>query len=199
MGNFVGLGLAALGCQPLTFLDPDPVEVTNLNRQILFWKAVGEPKATALARRLTEWFAVTTRAEIVYVTQETDLSPFAGVFDCTDNFESRIVLSEKCREGGLVIISGGTGVTAGQVVVYHPGQGGPTPAELLGLYDIVGQRRGEEQMRGRTSCVYVPESAVIMTNLVIGGLMVDAYRRLAAGEEVGSLFYDAQSPQMLSI
>lgn len=197
LGNFVGLGLAVGGFHCLTFLDPDPVEVTNLNRQILFWDAVGQPKAEALARRLKDWFGVESRSEIAYVTRDTDLSAFGAVFDCTDNFESRIVLSEKCREGGQWLISGGTGVTAGQVVVYRPDQEGPTPAELLGLYDLVGQREEARGQRERAACVYVPEPAIIMTNQIIGGLMVDAYRRLLAEGAAPNLFYDAQSDKML--
>jgi molybdopterin/thiamine biosynthesis adenylyltransferase len=197
LGNFVALGLAALGFSRLAFIDPDPVEVTNLNRQILFWDAVGQPKARALARRITEWFGITPEAKTEYVTRATDLSEYAVVFDCTDNFASRIVLSEKCRENGQVLISGGTGVAAGQVVVFNPAEGGPTPAELLGLYDLVNRPNAEIGRRERASCVYAPEPAVIMTNQIIGGLMVDAFRRLLAGEAAPNLFYDARGEKML--
>ena len=198
LGNFVGLGLASLGFTRLTFIDPDPVEVTNLNRQILFWDAVGQSKAEALAARLSEWFGVAARAETSYVTRDSNLSAFAAIFDCTDNHQSRIVLSEKCRESGQVLISGGTGVAAGQVVIFNPAAGGPTPAELLGLYDIVGRREIDVRKRQRASCVYAPEPAVIMTNQIIGGLMVDAFRRLLAGENPPNLFYDAHGEKMLS-
>jgi len=197
LGNFVGLGLASQGFNRLTFIDPDPVEVTNLNRQILFWDAVGQPKAEALARRIAEWFGVAGRAEISYVDRNFELSDFAVVFDCTDNFESRILLSEKCRENGQILISGGTGVEAGQMVIFNPVQEGPTPAELLGLYDIVGQRDIDIRERQRASCVYAPEPAVIMTNQIIGGLMVDALRRLLAGDNPPNLFYDARGERML--
>uniref|UniRef100_A0A7C5EVM7 ThiF family adenylyltransferase n=1 Tax=Desulfobacca acetoxidans TaxID=60893 RepID=A0A7C5EVM7_9BACT len=198
LGNFVGLGLAAAGFTRVTFLDPDPVEVTNLNRQILFWDKVGQPKAKALAERLREWFGLPMGYEITYVHRDSDLSPFSVVFDCTDNFESRIVLSEQCREGGQLLISGGTGVTAGQVVVWLPHRGGPTPAELLGLYELVEQRQGGVSGRERASCAYVPEPAVIMTNQIIGGLMVDLLLGVLAGEEPRNLFFDAQREKMLS-
>jgi molybdopterin/thiamine biosynthesis adenylyltransferase len=197
LGNFVALGLAALGFTHLTLMDPDPVEVTNLNRQILFWDAVGEPKALALARRITEWFGITPDARTEYVTRKTALSEYAVVFDCTDNFASRIVLSETCRANGQILISGGTGVAAGQVVVYNPAEGGPTPAELLGLYDLVDRRDAEISRRQRASCLYAPEPAIIMTNQIIGGLMVDAFRRLLAGEPAPNTFYDARGEKML--
>jgi molybdopterin/thiamine biosynthesis adenylyltransferase len=197
LGNFVALGLAALGFARLTFIDPDPVEVTNLNRQILFWDAVGQPKAVALAARITEWFGIIPRARTAYVTQETDLSEYAVIFDCTDNFASRIVLSEKCRDNGQVLISGGSGVEAGQVVVFDPAKVGPTPAELLGLYDLVSRGDADVRERQRASCVYAPEPAVIMTNQVIGGLMVEAFRHLLAGEAAPNLYYDARGEKML--
>ena len=198
LGNFVGLGLAALGFGPLTFIDPDPVEVTNLNRQVLFWDAVGQAKAEALATRLAKWFDIAARAEPTYMTRATDLSRFAAIFDCTDNHESRIILSEKCRANGQILISGGTGVEAGQVVIFNPATGGPTPAELLGLYDLVGRREIDVAERQRASCVYAPEPAVIMTNQIIGGLMVDAWRRLLGGDTPPNLFYDARGARMLS-
>ena len=197
LGNFVALGLAALGFTRLTLIDPDPVEVTNLNRQILFWDAVGQPKARALAKRITEWFGMTPQAKTAYVTREMDLSKYDVVFDCTDNFASRIVLSEKCRDNGQVLISGGTGVAAGQVVVFNPAEAGLTPAELLGLYDLVGPGDVEVSERQRASCLYAPEPAVIMTNQIIAGLMVDAFRRLLAGEAGPNLFYDARGEKML--
>ena len=197
LGNFVGLGLAALGCTRLTFLDPDRVEVTNLNRQILFWDRVGEPKAAVLAERIAGWFGAGPKAKTAYVTRKTDLSRYAAVFDCTDNFESRIVLSEKCKDRGLMLISGGTNATAGQAVFYDPARGGPTPAELLGLYDLVGRRDVDVQQRARASCVYAPEPAVIMTNQIVAGLMVDGFRRLLAGEAPVNRFYDARAARML--
>jgi len=197
LGNFVGLGLAAAGFSRLTCIDPDRVEITNLNRQLLFWDAVGEPKAEVLARRLRAWFGVAATAWTAYLDRDTDLGKFAGIFDCTDNHESRIVLSEKCRLGGLALVSGGTGVTAGQVVVYDAARGGPTPAEVLGLYDLVDPRQVEARRRQRASCRYQPEPAVIMTNQVVGGLMVDAWRRLRRGEAVPPLFYDARSERLL--
>jgi len=89
-------------------------------------------------------------------------------------------------------------VEAGQVVIFNPGAGGPTPAELLGLYDLVGRRAIDVAERQRASCVYAPEPAVIMTNQIIGGLMVDALRRLLRGDNPANLFYDARGTRMLS-
>jgi hypothetical protein len=68
---------------------------------------------------------------------------------------------------------------------------------LLGLYDIVANREEEAYRRERESCLYQPEPAVIMTNQIIAGLMVEAYRRLWAGQEVANMFYDSGSDQKI--
>ena len=41
LGIFVGLGLAYSKIQNITFMDPDVIEITNLNRQVLFYDAIG--------------------------------------------------------------------------------------------------------------------------------------------------------------
>jgi molybdopterin/thiamine biosynthesis adenylyltransferase len=189
LGTFVGLGLVYAGFRTVTFMDPDVVEVTNLNRQVFFHDAVGSKKADALARRFEALFGIQARSRVDYLRGDTDLSPFDAVFDCVDNFETRLVLSEKCREEEKFLVSGGTGVDSGQVVPYRPGKDERTPAELLGLYQIVGRRQPRTSDRIRVSCAYQADPSVIMTNQIVAGLMVDTYRIIAAGEEPASIFY----------
>jgi len=191
LGNFVGLGLAYSGFQKITFVDPDVVEVTNLNRQVFFWDAEGLNKAEVLAERLNHLFGTHARPCVAYLTEDTDLSAYDVVFDCVDNHETRIVLSEMCKAQNKVLISGGTSVEAGQVVVYDPARHRETPAELLGLYELVAQREIERHPSATTSCVDRPEPSVIMTNQIVAGFMVDAYRMLLNGREPRNIFYDA--------
>ena len=189
LGTFVGLGLVYAGFRAVTFMDPDVVEVTNLNRQVFFYDAVGSRKAEALARRFEALFGIQARSRVDYLRGDTDLSSFDAVLDCVDNFETRLVLSEKCREERKLLVSGGTGVDSGQVVPYRPGKDKRTPAELLGLYQIVGRRRPKTYERIRASCAYQADPSVIMTNQIVAGLMVDTYRIMLAGGEPASLFY----------
>ena len=191
LGGFVGLGLAYAGFQQSTFMDPDVAETTNLNRQVLLYDAVGESKAETLAGRLGDLFEINAEAQISYFKRDTDTSPFDVVFDCVDNFETRIIMSEKCKEQNKIMISGGTNVDAGQVVIYNPGANEQTPAELLGLYDIVDEQTIEAVERVRAACKYRPDPSVIMTNQIIAGFMVDSYRMLLAGQEQKNIFYDS--------
>jgi molybdopterin/thiamine biosynthesis adenylyltransferase len=190
LGNFVGLGLAFAGFTDFTFMDSDRVDPTNLNRQIFFHDAVGRSKAETLAARLNRYYGTRARAVDGYFREDADVTPFEMLIDCVDNFETRIVLSDKARVHRKRLISGGTGVLAGQAVVFDPDRGGPTPAELLGLSEIVDRRGIGSYERTREACVYQPNPAVIMTNQIVAGLMVDAARLLLAGEETPNVFYD---------
>jgi len=192
LGVFLGLGLAYTGFRRSTFMDPDVAETTNLNRQILFYDAVGKSKAETLARRLHNLFGIEADSWIEYFRRQTDISSYDVIFDCVDNFETRIVMSEKCKEQKKTMISGGTNVDAGQVVIYDPTKNKKTPAELLGLYDIVDERDVDSPERVRASCKYRPDPSVIMTNQIIAGFMVDSYRILLAGQEPKNIFYDSK-------
>jgi molybdopterin/thiamine biosynthesis adenylyltransferase len=193
LGIFVGLGLAYSEFGDITFMDPDVVEVTNLNRQVLFYDAIGKSKAKILTTRLNSLFNMNSKAQISYFDTDTDIASYDVVFDCVDNFESRIVLSEKCKAHGTMLISGGTSADAGQVVIYNPMQNGATPAELLGLYGIVEKRSPETYQRERAACIYQPDPSVIMTNQITAGFMVDAYRMVLDGQEPENIFYDSTS------
>jgi molybdopterin/thiamine biosynthesis adenylyltransferase len=193
LGIFVGLGLAYSGFRQITFMDPDVVEVTNLNRQIFFYDAVGESKAKTLSKKLNELFTIDTNNLVAYFDKNSDILSFDVVFDCVDNFESRIVLSEKCAVQGKILISGGTSADAGQVVIYNPMKNGVTPAELLGLYDIIEKRSPETYQRERAACIYQPDPSVIMTNQIAAGFMVDSFRMLLDGQEPKNIFYDSKS------
>ncbi len=195
LGNFVGLGLALAGYQNLTIIDPDIIEVTNLNRQILFGGAVGLGKAQTLATRLHEKYGLRARFVSDYF-QPAAIGQFDLVFDCMDNFASRIALSEACAAQGIPLVSGGADVARGQVVAFHPQLQPQTPAALLNMASAAVQ----ENLLGplsRAACIYQPNPAVVMTNQVIGGFMVEAARHLLAGQPWPPLFYDAASPQKL--
>jgi len=191
LGIFVGLGLAYSQFRQITFMDPDVVEVTNLNRQVFFYDAVGESKAKTLSKKLNELFGIDSNAQVAYFDRNSDISTYDVVFDCVDNFETRIVLSEICKDHNKILISGGTSADAGQVVIYNPADDGASPAELLGMYDIVEKRDPEVYQRERAACLYQPDPSVIMTNQIAAGFMVDAYRMIIDGQQPDNIFYDS--------
>jgi molybdopterin/thiamine biosynthesis adenylyltransferase len=197
LGNFAALGLAYSGITDITLMDHDVVEIANLNRQIFFYEAIGRGKAQTLAFRINEKFGVSAKFVAGCFDRKTDISGFDVVFDCVDNFETRIIISEKGKIARKVLISGGTSATAGQVIVYDPADGGPTPAETLGFHEIVDSRKTSHDERIRTSCRYIPDPSVIMTNQIIAGLMVDAYRVVLSGTAPANTFYDSESDEKI--
>lgn len=180
LGNFVVAGLAYLGLEKVDIMDPDAVDETNLNRQILFYGAVGEKKAKVLAERCSQisgrkYNAVTERFD-----NDTKMS-YDIVLDCVDNFQTRLLLSEKCTGAGIPLVSGGTSYSAGQVVAYVPKKTS-CPNHVLDL-DTAAKKR-EHEMQG-AGCILQPDPSVIMTNEVTAGMMLNELRRIVYGNAYG--------------
>jgi len=148
-----------------------------------------------LAERINDFFGTKARGFKQYFWKDSDIREYDIIFDCVDNFETRIILSEKCKENKKYLISGGTSYNAGQVVCYNPNISRQTPAEFLGLYEIVDGRKSKEYVRDRASCRYQPEPSVIMSNQIIAGIMVDKFRKL----DDGVVFYDAESDKRIEV
>lgn len=197
LGNFVALGLLLAGAAQITIIDPDVVEITNLNRQVLLGGAVGQPKALALAAALRRLGAPAVTGQVAFFNDQTEVTAFDLVFDCVDNFASRLAISRRCQAAGVPLVSGGTDYARGQVVCYHPRHQPQTVAELLDLERLAAQ--AESGDRRRAACIYQPEPAVIMTNQIIGGFMVEAGRRLLADRPPVQVFYEATAPQRYEI
>jgi hypothetical protein len=191
LGNFAGLALLYAGFREITFLDPDAVDVTNLNRQVFLSGAIGSNKAEALARALNGMFGTEVRGLRIRFEGGADLSEYDAVLDCTDNFETKIALSDECRDRRKILVSGGTGAEAGQALAYDPRRRTETPAEVMGLREIVAGRGVGADGGEEASCIRAPDPSVVMTNQIIAGLMVDSLRIVLGGGEAPVIFYDA--------
>ena len=187
LGNFVGLGLALAGFKNMTFIDPDVIEVTNLNRQVFFSGAVGAGKAETLAARLNTWFETRAVGVRDYFRDGSDISGFDGIFDCVDNFDSRIALSEACAAAGKILISGGSDVARRPGSGLSPPEAASDSSCFTGFVRDCGPATSERpRNRERAACIYQPDPAVIMTNQIIGGFMVEAFRKVLAGQEAAT-------------
>lgn len=132
LGGPAGLYLAAAGVGRLTLIDPDRVEVSNLQRQIQFGSDdLGQPKAEATARRLS-----LLNPHTDYVPVQAALTPanadglLAGhdlVLDGTDDFSVRFAVNAAARRLGMGLVSGAIGRWTGQVTRFDfgPNTDGP--------------------------------------------------------------------------
>ncbi len=192
LGNFVSLCLALAGCGGLTVWDPDTVDLTNLNRQVLFGDAIGRNKAEALGEKLNRLTGVQVTAVPEAFSEDTSIESCHVIMDCTDNFEARVLLSRKAKVERKMLVSGGTGPDRGQVLCYHPEHSSATPAEVLGLEEIVRRRTYRRSPAGDPSCTAQPDPSVVMSNQVVGGLMVEVLGGMLAGDLPCSVFYESR-------
>lgn len=124
------LYLAAAGVGRLVVIDDDRVDVSNLQRQVLYTtEDAGQSKATCAARRLAALNplitieAVTERLTVdnaLRWVQAVDL-----VLDGSDNFGTRYLVNDACVILGRPFVYGAIQGFAGQVSVFNH-RGGPT-------------------------------------------------------------------------
>jgi adenylyltransferase/sulfurtransferase len=123
LGCPASLYLAAAGVGRLTLADADEVDLTNLQRQILYRAgSVGAPKAGAARAALHDM-----NPEIQVTGLQARIGPdnagelVAGadlVLDCTDNFATRHLLNRVCVQHRKPLVSGAAIRFDGQVMVF---------------------------------------------------------------------------------
>ena len=115
--------LAAAGVGELVLSDPDTVDMTNLQRQVLFSdQDINRPKVEAAANRIRQinpdivCRIIPKKLEdqaLLENIQNADV-----VLDCTDNFTSRFAINKACVETGTPLVSGAAIRMNGQLAVY---------------------------------------------------------------------------------
>jgi len=122
------LYLAAAGVGTIGIVDFDKVDVSNLQRQVLFETAsIGEPKAEAAAKRLRALnpdlnvtaHQVELRADnVCEIFKDYDL-----VLDGTDRFATRYLTNDACVILGKPLVSAAIHRFEGQALTYVPNRG----------------------------------------------------------------------------
>lgn len=129
LGSAAGEILARAGVGQITLIDRDLVELTNLQRQVLYTEAdVGQqlPKAEAMRRHLTEInssISVTAiTADLNYRNARELLAGADLLLDGTDNYLARLLLNDVALELLIPWIYGGALGTTGMVMPIIPGR-----------------------------------------------------------------------------
>jgi molybdopterin/thiamine biosynthesis adenylyltransferase len=123
LGNPAAQFLAAAGVGTLSLVDADRVDLTNLQRQILFdTAAVGRPKVDAAQARIG---AVNPEVKVLTVPARVgsaELGPLAAaadvVIDCSDNFATRHSVNRACVAARKPLVSGAAIRFDGQIAVF---------------------------------------------------------------------------------
>jgi len=147
--------LTATGIGHLTIMDDDVVDISNLQRQVLYGvKDLGKHKAIAAAAlmktmnpsvNIEQLVARATYNNALDIVEQHDL-----VLDCTDNQFSRYVLSDACVLKNKPLVHASVYKTQGQLSVFNY-MGGPSyrclfpqsedenheQSSLLGIYSIL--------------------------------------------------------------
>jgi molybdopterin/thiamine biosynthesis adenylyltransferase/rhodanese-related sulfurtransferase len=128
LGSPVSMYLAAAGIGTLGLVDDDRVELSNLQRQVLYdTEAVGRPKvevaADRLARMNPDARVVGHALRLTGDNAHELLAAYDVVCDCSDNFATRYAINDAAVALGKPVVHGAVHHFDGEVAVF--GVGGP--------------------------------------------------------------------------
>lgn len=125
LGSPLLLYLAAIGVGTLGIVDNDQIELSNLQRQILYQtNHLHQPKVAVAAQQLTALNPhVTINTYPVRLTAENAASicsEYDIIADCTDNFATRYLINDTCRLLNKPLVAAAIQQFAGQCMVFMP-------------------------------------------------------------------------------
>jgi adenylyltransferase/sulfurtransferase len=125
LGSPLALYLAAAGIGTIGIIDPDTLELSNLQRQIAHGTAnIGEPKVTSAAAAMRRINSLVTIQPHKLRLDATNVSLLIESYDIicdgTDNFETRFLLADACVAGRRTLISAAVLRFEGQLSTFKP-------------------------------------------------------------------------------
>jgi len=153
--------LAAAGVGTLTLCDADTVDLTNLQRQILYATAdIGRAKVAAARDRL---LAINPEIRVETVAARVgagELAPLVAradvIVDCCDNFATRHAVNRACVAAAKPLVSGAAIRFDGQIAVFDPRD------EASPCYHcLFGEGEEVEETRCATMGVFAPLVGIV--------------------------------------
>jgi molybdopterin-synthase adenylyltransferase len=119
--------LARAGARRLTLVDPDPVELSNLARQVIFGtRDIGTPKVDAAARWLGARFADVNVERHAIALDASNAASLVGahdfVIDATDSPAAKFLINDTCIAARTPFVYGGVVGMIGQAMTVIPGE-----------------------------------------------------------------------------
>ena len=187
VGSYVSLSLLGAGVRDLRVVDFDKVELSNLNRQILYSEAdIGQPKLPAALNRLQGYFP---DAKITGVEQrltsvadiEENVTGRDFVFCAVDRPKMHVIrwVNQACVRGGVPFIGGGVELQRSVIYLIIPGVTGCTECWRRTHADDEDTHLLREQMEERHS-----ENTAIGPDMAAFGPLVSVLNSLMVTEFV---------------
>jgi adenylyltransferase/sulfurtransferase len=158
--------LTAAGVGHITIIDYDVVELSNLNRQVLYWdEDIGQKKVVVAQKKLSKLNPTVNITPIHAEIAEQNVSHLIDgaqvVVDGLDTLDARLVLNSACVQQKIPYIYGGVSRLRGMITTIIPGE---TPC--LACFNPEGPRgRG---VLGVTPAVIANLQAMETMKLIIG-------------------------------
>jgi len=119
--------LARTGVLDFGLIDPDPVELSNLPRQVLYGVSdIGTAKVIAAARRLRAMYpsaCVSTHDSALAAANAAEIiSAYGFIVDATDNPATKFLINDTCIELGRPFVYAGVLGMTGQAMTVIPGR-----------------------------------------------------------------------------
>ena len=150
LGSPIAMYLVASGIGELTIVDPDTVDLSNLQRQILHsTNDFGKDKVISAKQTLAELNPQTIVRTIKDVLTgevlEEEIKCADVVVDATDNFQSRFAINAACVKSNTALVTGAAIRFEGQVSVFD------MQADSA-CYQCLFSNLGEDQSELEESC-----------------------------------------------
>ena len=154
--------LAAAGAGTLVLVDDDTVQLSNLQRQVLYTsEQIGAEKAHNAAKALSQLNnTIAIQAKTLRVNKDNAQELVAGsdvVLDCTDNLTSRWIINKACYQAGIPLVTGAAEGLHGQLMSLKP-------AEQHGCYACLYPPDTEERPACERTGVWGPLVGIIGTS-----------------------------------
>ncbi|MBR9702706.1 ThiF family adenylyltransferase [Candidatus Woesearchaeota archaeon] len=170
-GTWSTLVATLAGLKNFDILDDDDIEGHNLNRQILFYNRIAEQKAETLHERLG-FLGKKGSFSLDRLVEENKsmLADYDVLFSCVDNLACRRIMNDYAIEQGVRLVNGGTSAYGGNVSSFAPGE----TSCIACRTEIDGEEPKIDGEVNGAGCPYVNNPSIIMPNMIIGALMIDA-------------------------
>ena len=202
VGGHAAEALARLGIRKMILVDPDLVQESNINRQIVaLTSTIGIPKTTVMAERIIdidpgiEVIGICERISVQNANRFLELNPDI-VVDCIDDVSAKTAVIMACQKQGVTVIS-----AMGFANKLHPEQIRIGTLKTTSVCPLARAVRGAIRKEGGNldlSVVYSVEPPITTAdaNTVLGSVsFVPAVAGLMLASLASNLIISKESPQ----